>query len=605
MPLPRFAAALPWMFGLGLAAQDRAPEPERRPTFVRVESASGDTVAGAVVTFAGCLPHLGVEVGPRDVQQVATDARGRAQAKLSTEACYAVWAVGPANERGERAATPAHGWIGAGRVLTLRLGDPTAPRRVRWSGAEAWAAVGPLRCFAMTSAPGTEVELAPDVDGMMTLPHDPVVVLEVRTARGEPLWTLPVGDTVAIPPPARVPVRVTDDSGAALPGAIVRHRVGRLSPWRFDGLGSVGLDRWRELGRADADGKCEVTVPYLGNPLQDPNGGDLLLFAGAAGRSAVAGGIFRKAPLQDDRKLAKFGGDVLEFRVPSVSPLAGTVGPAHAGATVHLAAVCKMWFERSSYQHDPRSFTTTVGGDGSFVFADVPEELHSCRLSLVRADGSVQGLPIVPAMQGRIIPPEFAEGGTGVDGFADVVVACADPAGAKTAGVVMVLVPAERPGVLLRDASMRVVTGARGSRTLRLALGKWMLFASNDSGWAAQVVDVGAATSTIDLGMQPMQSMRVLLRDPGGSPVAGASVNVGGSTVRGSNDPLQSLLQSLRSHWANAWAQLRTDANGQLVIAFVPVEGVLQKLRLTAPSGATTEEFVLEPNADGLVLTLK
>ena len=52
---------------------------------------------------------------------------------------------------------------------------------------------------------------------------------------------------------------------------------------------------------------------------------------------------------------------------------------APAGAIAHIAAICKLHLQRNSYLHDARVFTAEVSADGTFVFDDVPAELHSNR----------------------------------------------------------------------------------------------------------------------------------------------------------------------------------------------------------------------------------
>ncbi len=588
---------MPW-----LHAQADA-EVVRRPTFARVETNAGEPLAGAVVTFAGGLPHLGVDAGPRDVLQVQTDARGRAQAKLLPGLCYVVWAVGPADERGERAATAPYGWFGAGALVSLRANEPIPALRVAVRGAEAWSSQGPLRYFAMTSMPGAEIEIVPTADGELVMPLDPIVAIEVRTARDEKLWFQAPAADVVIPPPTKVVVRARDEAGAPLPGALVRQRVGRLAPWRVDSLTGVNEDRWRELGRTDAEGRCVVEVPYAGNPLKEANSTDVLLFVGAPGRPSVAGGAYRRGLLVDDRKVPSIEGDELPFTCRPVPPLAGSVGRVPAGSIVHLAAVCKVYFERNSYQHDPRSFHATVGADGAFAFDDVPAEVHSCRFSLVRGDGLMIDLPTFPALRGRELPSDLAVGSPGLspESFADVTVQVVETGGGPARGVVAVLAPAERPGVLLRDSAQRIALDARGASKLRLQPGKWIVMAFTESGWAASAYEFVAGANEVALAMQPTARMRIEARDAEGKPIAGAHVEMRGTSMRGTNDPVQSMLQGLRSQWTTQWSQLRTDAQGRLVIPFVPVEGVLQKLGLRWRGGGSAE-FVLEASEDWAVV---
>jgi hypothetical protein len=617
---PPLSRPFPCLLGLHAAAllltSGRAPaqavdaDGQRRPTFVRVEDPAGQTVAGAIVTFAGALPHIGVDAGPRDGTQVQSDARGRAQAKLRPDLCYVAWAVGPADAAGARGVAPVHGWFGAGSLFTLRLGPPAAPQRLRITGADAWAARGPLQYFASTPSPGRDVALdvVASADGAASeieVPLDPVRVIEVRTAAGEPLWSTPTaaGEDLVLPPPQSLRVRVRDEKGAPLAGALVRQRVARLVPWRVDNYGGVNEDRWRDLGRTDAEGACVVEVPYAADPLRDPSHGDLLLFATAVGRPAVAGGVFQKGHLVDDRKVNKIEGGELPFTCRAVAPLVGSIGREPRGSVAHLAAVGKLFVERNSYANDARSFCVPIGADGTFRFDDVPAELHSSRLTIVAPDGARVTWPTFPAMPARELPPEVAgrDGGLAAEDFTDLTVQVVEPGGGPARGAIVLLAPAAQPGVLLRDSALRLPLDARGAAQLRLVPGKWTLHVLADNGYAAQGLELLAGTRSVTLAMHPMARMRVEVRDANDRPVAGAKLVSRGTTIRGTGDPVQSLLQGTRTRWLAGWNALVTDTDGRVQVPFVPVEGVVQKLQLTWPGGSTPD-FVLEAGEDWVVV---
>lgn len=576
-------------------------EPARRPTFARVEDGRGEPLANAVVTFAGCLPHLGVEAGPRDLLQVQTDARGRAQAKLLPELCYVAWAIGPADAQGKAMVTEAHGWFGAGSLFTLRGGEAVAPRTLPVEGLAAWQGKGPLRFAAWTSMPGSETPLPLSPDGVLTLPPGPYQVIEVATADGLPLLHVDAGaDRLVVPPPQIVKVRAKDENGAPLAGARVRLRVGRWQPWRQDSLGSVVEDRWRPLGVTDADGLCVVDVPYAADPLRDPGHGDLLLFVGAPGRPSVAGGPFGNELFQDDRKAQPRPVGELTFTCKRVTPLTGSVGKVPAGTLVHLSAVCKMFVERTSYRHDARAFHAEVAADGTFTFDDVPPELHSSRFSIVSPSSPAAVWPVFPSLRGRELPPEVMVSEPALrtgEGQVDLSLQVLEPTGGPARGLIAYLAPAATNGVLVRDATVRFPLDARGSAQLRLVPGPWVVMAWTDGGWAARVLQLQAGSATESLTMHEHQRMRLQLRDAQGQPIAGARIVVRGTTTRGTSDALQSILQSLRSQWATQWEVLRTDQDGRVVVPFIPVEGVTQKLGLAWQGGATAD-FVLAASSD-------
>ncbi len=587
-----------------LPAQADNAEAVRRPTFARVEDEKGEPLANAVVTFAGCMPHLGITVGPKDVWQVQTDARGRAQAKLQPGLCYVAWAVGPADAAGRAATSRVHGWFGAGSLLTLKCGEVQAPRRLPLSGVEAWQAKAPLRFVAWTSMPGNEIVLTPTAASELVLPMDPVQTIEVQAADGTPLYhVLATTSAVVLPPPQTVRLRAKDEHGAPLALARVRQRVGRLQTWRQDSLGSVANDRWRELGVTDASGLCVIEVPYATNPLQKQSQDSLLLFVGAPGRPSVAGGVFNGALFVNDRK-DKVDGDELPFTCKAVEPLAGDLGHVPAGTVVHLAGVCKMFMERTSYMHDARAFAVPVGADGKFVLEDVPAELHSCRLTLVPPEGSSRPLPMFASVLGRELPPELATGRSVLvaEGLADLKVQFLDANNGPARGLVAFLAPAGARGVLLRDSTIRFPLDGRGSAALRLAPGRWVVMAYSDAGTAAQVLELEAGDKNVVLAMKANPVMRVELRDANGKPVVGATVLARGTTTRGTNDPLQSILQNLRDLWVRRWTELRTDAAGRVEIPFVEVEGVTQRLGLLW-DGGKTPDLTLEASADWIVVT--
>ncbi|MEO6597170.1 MAG: hypothetical protein ABIP94_20700, partial [Planctomycetota bacterium] len=483
----------------GLLAQ--APgEVERRPAFVRVFDDAGEPVAGAVVTLSGCIPHLGAKAGPSDVLFVSSDARGRAVPKLQAGLCYVAWAVGPPDRQGVQRVSAVQGFFGAGAQFDLRCDTARPPERCVVEGADAWRELGPLRFFALTSLPGIEVELVPDAEGMLQMPSGPPFLIEVRTRDGQPLSSSPSNSPsnspssspsdagrLVIPPPQSLRVRVQDENGKPLPGAVVQHRVTRLLPWRLDGFGGVAEDRCRDLAVVDAEGRATVLVPYAADPLRDRGHGDLLLFAGVSGRPRVAGGIKNRTYYESDRSVRAIGPDELRFTCARVEPLRGACGAIPSGTTVHLAAVCKLFSENESYTHDARAFVTAIDANGQFAFTELPAELHSCRLTLVAPPGSERALPIFPPTRGRELPAELAlrERPPGLNlhgGVAELMTVVTEPGGGPARGVVAFLAPADLAGVLLRDALVRFPLDARGAATLRLAPGKWVVFAASNLG---------------------------------------------------------------------------------------------------------------------------
>ena len=590
-------ACLVMSLGVTLAQVGSPGSVDVRPTFGRVLGQRGDPVVGATVTLVGGLPHLQSELQEVHVVQVATDKRGRAVARLRQGLCYVAWAEGVGVD-GERVASDVVGYFAAGAMFELNCREPVAIETSTLSGEEAWQNLGDLRYFAMTSKPGMEVELERIAGGGFEWPGKPFDVFEVRLPDGSALWHSSFQRSLRLPPPQKVRVRVVDGDGKPLVGARVSHRVGRLSSWVLDGLRSVGRDRMRLLGETDQEGRCEVEVPYDCNPLQGGRS-NLLLFVESPGRPAVAGGVWNRSLYVSDHKVPEIKGDELLFSCPAVEPLRGFLPGAPPGTTAHLAAVCKLYLQRNSYLHDARVFTAEVGEDGSFSFDDLPASLHSCRLSFVSPTGSSWKPPIFAAEAGRELPfevtPLFIETNEPLE-LVSLNLLAVDPTGSPARGAVAFLASGERDGILLRDSLLRVALDERGSARLRVVPGNWVVVVLTDTGFCGASFDLDLTSSEASVALQPLANMTVTITDEAGQPVIGAKVHPRGTKTRGTSDPVGSILQGLGRTARRQWQRLRTDQDGRVVIPFVPIEGVQDRVDLRW-DGGRSDEFLLEAGA--------
>ena len=564
-----------------------------RPTFCQVVDEAGAAVVGAEVTLVGGRPELSADLQDVHVVEVATGKRGRVLARLQPGLCYVAWAKGPVVD-GQRASAAVVGYFAAGAMIKLRCGAPAPTQSCRVTGADAWSDGARLRYVAMTAIPGAERELEVDADGSFDAPGAPFDWFEVRSPDGQPLWSARMEARLELPPPQRVQVRAVDERGRPLAGAAVSHRVTRRTSWRVDGLRSVGQDRTRALGVTDADGRCDVIVPYDGDPLQAPTQ-NLLLFVTAGDRPAVAGGVWNRAYYVSDHKVAEIEGGELRFECAAVEPLRGAVPGAPAGAIAHLSAICKLHLQRNSYLHDARVFTAEVQPDGSFAFADVPDELHSCRLSFLAPEGSDWQPPVYPPESQRRLPDDVVARLDTEDplAFGAAALQVLDATGGPARGAVALVASAERSRVLLRDSLLRVPLDERGRAALRLQPGRWVVVVVTEDGYGGEPLEVEAAGGALAMQLQPLARAQVTLLDERGEPVKGARVRSRGTSTRGTNDPVRSTLQGLRVTTRTQWGALRTDEQGRVEIPFVPVEGVRQRVELTW-DGGRSEEFELE-----------
>ncbi|MCC7395664.1 MAG: hypothetical protein IT455_01220 [Planctomycetes bacterium] len=573
----------------------------RRPTFVLVADAAGQPLAGAVVTFAGSMPSLAGAIGDLDLLQVQSDARGRARANLDARLCYVAWAEAPEEAAGIVSSSPVIGHFAAGAMLELRCTQRRLPADLGVRGADAWREVGgPLRFVQVAARPAPERELVLAAGDRLLVPAQADSKVEVRLADGAPLLVGPgEGAWLDVPPPQRVPVRVVDEAGAPLAGVSITQRVGRLLAQEPDGINSLDDDRQRLLGVTDADGRLLATVACDTDPLREPGRQDVVLIARAAGRAEVVGGVLAKVRYQNDRKVDAFAADAVQFVLPRSAPLAGRCLGVPAGSIAYLAGVCKLFRDPTNYAHDTRVWQALVDADGRFCFDSLPAELHSCRLAVVPPAAS-GGMPILFRAQTGLGLPDAVNAAAPV-APADLAVEAIDPLGGPARGSIGYLVPADLRGILMRDSVVRFPLDARGGAGLRVEPGAWFVVVQSERGWAAERVQVDAGAASLKLAMKPLAHMRVQLLDDQGQPIAGARLQTRSSSTRGSSDARMTVLQSLRNAARSRWQRLTTDELGRVVIAFVPLDSVTQRLGFQWQGGRSAD-FDLDAADDWVVV---
>jgi hypothetical protein len=175
------------------------------------------------------------------------------------------------------------------------------------------------------------------------------------------------------------------------------------------------------------------------------------------------------------------------------------------------------------------------------------------------------------------------------------------PNGGPARGAVAFVSSGDRRGILLRDSLLRVALDERGAARLRLVPGRWVVVVMTEAGFCGEEVQLHTRNQRVQVALGPMASTQVTLHDIAGKPIAGASVRSRGTSTRGTNDPVSSILQGLSTTTNTRWRRLRTDEAGVVTIPFVPVEGVEQRVELRW-SGGRSEEFAL---LDGEKLKVK
>lgn len=590
-------------FALGCAVAAPAQAGERKWTFARVVDGDGAALGGLEVTFAGGNPQLVEAVQRSDVVVVQSDARGRVRARLRPDLCYVAWATGPYPEADHIWSAGPHGYFAAGAMFDLSC-RPVPTRRLVLGGVEAWQDRGPLRYAVVTPHPGSEIEIEPDQNGELTLPPIAGAMFEVAGADGEPLWSEALGNVTAIPPPQAVRVRAVDENGDPIAGAIIRHRVGRRSCWRVDGISRRGIYRFREVGVTDADGRATVIVPYLSHPLRQPASAEMILLASAPGRAVVAGGSYGKVVYKNENKVEDYDAEELVFELPSVAPIGLAKGLFPPGTVAQLTAICKLRMSANGYMHDPRTFVAVADDSGTLAFGQVPDDIHSLHMFLRLEDAA---LPIVfPALVGRAIPLALKPGDERslTARLGGIHLRIRDENGGPARGAIAYVVPAAARGTLQRSSLHHFPLDATGRCSLGAAPGDWVVVVLTDSGYVSEPISVQREQLELDLQLQPMPRMQLRVSDLEGNPAAGARVRITGSRTRAVRDPRFAALEMFSRQVLARWEGLRSDAGGLLSLPILPVPGVTRRARLTR-GGDHSDEFDIEAGDESFELVVK
>lgn len=570
---PGVPTVLAWLvLQVSGAAQQAAPDASlRRATIIRVIDAAGRPIADATVTCTGTVLHAEPWAAAADVVTAATDARGHARAALIPGLGYHGWALGPAAADGKRWSSAPNAWFGAGGVVELFADCELSPRAVTITGLEPWREFAP-QLVVTTTLPGfAALPLVPAADGHADLPLLPPGQqwLQLRSGSGELLWRTPLqAGPVAVPTPLRVPLRAEDKDGKPLAGVTVRLRDPKtqfvpcdaplpVAPW----TGS------RRIGITGADGRLEATVPADWNPSVGQQA-DLLFEFDLPGHVRTSSGALASNWFVADRQTERQGPDVVGVLLPAV-PLRGRLNAAvPAGTRLELRATARLMTSDSGYILDPRSYRTTVGADGAFEFAGVPEFLHDNHLVLLPPAGApllaALALPQIAAAPERLVP-EVVD----VAGALRLRLRVLDARSGPAIGVTGYLQPVLADTRLVRQGATRFFVEPSGIADLVLTPGRWALFVANDSGHAAAVIETTETAAEFEMRMNDALLWQIHARDAGGQPVAGASLAVASVSFPVTKDPDLVALQVPQIAWLRHYlGRGRTGADGELRLPF-------------------------------------
>ncbi len=608
----------------GLVAQQ--PQAERRPMLGRVLDQDGAPAAGAEVTLVGAVGVFQAQCVPADVVTVRTDERGRFRTDLLPLALYTAWAAGPPDENGARAVSEAAANVGVGPPIELRLG---APERhvITVTGLEPWADLGPFRLrLQLPFAVIHDVECPIGAEGEAVLPPLPQTGLDLLllTADGQPLahrYTTVQGQQFALPPPRELPVRAVDAAGKPVAGVAVDLRIAMIYSRQRD-FAVAARTPFRRVGVTGADGTATVRVPLDQDPFES-NPRECLLIGSKAGfGDSVSGWSGRRyedglrwemRPGAEGESAEKPGEkpgekpaeaqparDEIVFRMGEEQQLTATLvrhGQPVAGQRVQVAWIDKLRnnAQGNSWTHLPRSAEVRSDAEGKVVLPGLRGDSYDFTVT-------------VPVSPTRVFVPAIRAGReVGTIDLAEprlLSLQVLDTMAGPGHDVVCLLQPIDTNSNRINEGRLQFRVDAAGRAELPVPTGAWLLLAMDARGFA-HVSLAEVQGERLEVRLEELPVMRLRIVDEEGKPVAGASLQIAGTSTRGVANPLERALDTLAMSMSqNQVGAPRSDADGQMEVRFLQRDRVRLQVRARQGSRSSpTVELRAEPERVELALT--
>ncbi|HEX5052110.1 MAG TPA: Ig-like domain-containing protein [Planctomycetota bacterium] len=590
---------------------------QRVATAGRVCDAGADPLVAATVTFVGAETPFGDRFAPADHVVTSTDEHGRFRAGLLAGHDYTAWVTSAARGNGERFVSEFVDGVRPGSGLELRAVQVRSPSRLRVSGLDAWADVGPLRGEIGVAAAHVHFEpfeLGDEPAALPTLPIGAQWLLLVRDREGRLLHAarLPAqrGDfRFVMPAPRAIPVHVTDPDGMPIAGAVLRFDAA-AGAWTGD---PPGLQKtrpfvvWRSAGTTGADGRATVTVPSRMDPFQASRDAPMLLaskldhaaawssWAPTFVRGAAAGGHDERVLCFTLRPRPAWRGRILEAEN---QPL--------AGARIELAATYV-----TGQANSPRrrtAFETNTAGDGTFVFDGLPADLEQASVLIdvaaapeTAGSGAArrQRLVRTPAL----LEPELDRPlELDLSRLPMLTIEVRDRTGGPARHADVVLLPGGRRR--LDDATHTFQLDALGAARVRVQRGAWSVFVTDGSGCAVALVEVGQA-QPLPLALADLAVLKGRVRLLGEAHMDDVRFLLNSiiNTTRAA-DPVTAALRAVGTE-VNQWllSRARVGADGAFELRLLDVPGT--RYAGLAIAGALQAKLDYMALSDGIELDLK
>jgi hypothetical protein len=580
---------------LQLAAMAQDSARPRRPHPGRVLDERGQPLAGAHVVLASQGRDDAFRNHPRhDVVRVTTRADGRFTAAIDPQLDYLAWAVAGDQPGSVVGRAVEVGMQPVELQITPHDRPPLAAIEVR--GLAPWRALGRMRLRAVPLDCGMPVSEGPldDTDQLPLPPLPPVARCLLLFFLGDRLVHDAIAmasSPVSLPPPRRVPVRVTGADGkpngnAALDRVVIPSQANhsmRIWPMR--------AGRFYAASTAN-DGTAELVVGAAQDPRTHPLSTPIVFLASSPGHVETSLGLHSTpfvagepitgraalAPLEIQVRAAPADARPLRIKAdPAVAVRAlGTLqvrtGPS--SVQVRLAWELSREGDRASTAHLPAEFTPQSIELDQHLLRLEPSDRFA-RAPVV----AVPTLPMAALQESRPFRPEQLQ-----PVRLQVMAGGAGPA----PRALVFAMPAANGAADELTHAMRTYTDQAGRLVLPAVPGRLLVIALTDHAWGQTWVAPDDDRPHV-LTLEPMArvDLRVVGADGAGAP--GATFRVVSQLSACGGQPGEAALTDLAKAIAfSNLDRLRSDAEGRAPLLLLPNPRVMLTLEASVGSRSTT-----------------
>lgn len=573
--------------GVATALSAQTAGAGRVPTPGRVFDAEHKPVAGAQVTLVARGEQEGLDGG--DLVRIVADAEGRFRAALLPTRHYAAWASSVRD-----ATTFVSDKVDLGtEAVELVVADTAAVTQLRFVHHDEWRQLGRMRVRVLPfDCAALRFEGDLDEHGIVAVPW-PLPDAEFPV---EIICDGKLVDAMAIPlrperplrPPQRVRVRVADENGAPIAKAAVHRVLHRWASAEGPFLTRPRAARWA-LATTDDAGTAEVLFAGEGDLLTGTVSEALILVAAHEGyEDGMSGRVKRPFVNRDPIKDATARQGVLPFVLKRSESIPVKV-QAPEGAMPREV----LWLGARLVPLDGRSKTSALDG-ARLQVTDGVFQLPTARQLADEESLAIAGClpPFAPddPWQPLAVRMTFVVPGVSLRGSATLDlrslqalrVRVVDAAGAPAMAADLICMPRAGSSYVDSSQAMRTVTDRAGRAVVPMLPGGCVVAVAHGNAFAHAVIEVQPGLDVQTLSLQPLPSMRVVMHDADGKPLAGCRFDANGSTWspdRGAETEMLNKLGWSVSHWS--LSQATSDADGRADLHFLDVPGLKLDFRVT------------------------